>query len=143
MSRRSQVIQQRRALEASKQGLPAVPSFPNKQRETPAMQVGVSGLVPLLMNQGAKLGYKVLSADDAKIVRFVATCGPVEIPLDFPVLEARKLIDTLNQAVDKVDPVEAEESPIQVSPEAEALLQECIVAAECRDGTAVKCICCQ
>jgi hypothetical protein len=134
MSRRSQVIQQRRALEVSKYGASAVPSFPNEQARSPGMQIGPGELVSVLMSRGATIGYKILTADDAKIVRVVATCGPIEIPLDFSVDQLRKLIETLEGAAQKVDPPAAEEVPVEVSPEAEALLQEFICQSMVKAG---------
>jgi hypothetical protein len=123
MSRRSQVIQQRKAFE----------NVPIIGRQAPAAPVDLNQLSRLLIEQGAPRRYMIQTSLNPSVVRLVAACGPLEIPLDLSPAEARRLASAIEGAAFVVDPVSPhfveEEPPVPVSAEAEELLQEYIAAA--------------
>ena len=137
MSNRSRVIREQKALQFS----PIVKSFPNVQPRPPAaqqMQVGLGQLAEILMSQGAARGYKIQFSEEAKIVRVVADCGELSIPLDFTPDEARKMADSIRHAADNIDPPAdaAPEEPVITNPEAEALLREFMLNRASQDARA-------
>jgi hypothetical protein len=95
MSRHSQVIQARKALQNAPR--PA-------QAQSQQQQVGIEALIPLLMQNGAKPGFALQTNDWEKAIRIVAVCGPVTIPLDVPYGKAREVISALTDALEKYDP---------------------------------------
>jgi hypothetical protein len=105
MSRRSQVIQQRKALDHA----PIL--SPTLAPPTHPVQLGLEQLAGLLMQQGAPRGWKLQTGTDPKLIRLIATCGPLEVPLDFTPDDARKLSQKILEAVESIDPTAAEEEP--------------------------------
>ena len=122
MSRRSQVNQQRAALN--------VPELAFSQPAQQPVPLGLGQLVDVLIRQGAQRGWRLQTSLDPKVVRFIAICGPLEVPLDFTPEEARKLSALILKAAEVVDPQASEDEPIPCSPEAEALLSEFMAAAD-------------
>ncbi len=124
MSRRSQVIQQRKALAA-----PITNAMLEASHKP--VQLGLAQLADMLISQGVARGYKILTSTEPKCVRLVATCGDLQVPLDFTPEDARKLSDSLTRAAEAVDPQTVEEEPpVVCSAAAEELLSEFIAAAE-------------
>ncbi len=133
MSHRSRLAQHKAALQAP------VPTFANKQPAQPPQQLSIEQLVPMLVSKGAERRWKIMTSWEPPIVRLVAECGPIVIPLDYTPDEARKLIEALGLAVNVVDPPAAE-GDIPLSPELQDLLMQSMNAMggcqgdfECRE----------
>jgi hypothetical protein len=95
MSRHSQVIQARKAL----QNAPRPIAQPQQQQ-----QMGIEALIPLLIQNGQKPGIRLQTNDWEKAIRFLSTCGPVAIPVDVTFKEAREIAKGLTDALAKYDP---------------------------------------
>lgn len=81
--------------------------FPNVQhRPPPPQQIGPGELVGKLVEMGAAPGYKLQKCTVPPMVRLLATCGPIEIPLDFVPEEARRLSAAIALAADEAEGIE-------------------------------------
>jgi hypothetical protein len=126
MSNRSRVLREQKALGTA----PVVRSFPNVQAKPQQVQMGLEQLAEILISQGANRSYKIQFNVEHQIVRVVAECGPLSIPLDFSIEEARKMAQGIEDACAKAEPPAAEEDGElpAMSPEMEALLEQSIAA---------------
>jgi hypothetical protein len=98
MSHRSRLSDERAKLNG-------VPTFANMQQPAPPPQpVALEQLVSRLASKGAPIGYKLATCSDPPMIRIIACCGPIEIPIDLDPQKTRALAARLIQAADQVDP---------------------------------------
>jgi hypothetical protein len=75
--------------------------------------VGIEALIPMLVKMGAKIGFALQLNELDKAIRFLAVCGPIQIPIDLTYEKAREIGQGLLDAAEKFDPqkpVEAAEA---------------------------------
>jgi len=75
------------------------------------------------MQQGAPIQYRVDVCAEPPLVRIAAKCGPLEIPLDLDLAKAEALLDSLDQAIDRISPKNGDET-VEVTVESEPLADD-------------------
>jgi len=93
MSRHSQVVQARKAL----QNAPHV-------RPTQEQQITIDQLVPMAIANGVTVQAKLQVNEPDKKIRLLSSCGPISIPVDFDPAKAREWGHHFLEAADKIDP---------------------------------------